>query len=41
MNGEHFLSVPDTQTSELGPFVAAAAMCGKTGMHNPIKNPEL
>jgi len=36
--GEHFLSVPDTGDSS--GFIAGLASCPKTGLHNPLKNPE-
>jgi len=32
--------MPDTKFDELGPFVANAKSCPKTGLHNPLKNPE-
>jgi len=40
MNGEAFLQVPDTASSELEPFVQGMASCSKTGLHNPFKNVE-
>ena len=40
LTGEGFLKIPDTQISELGPFEAAAKTVTKSGMHNPLKNPE-
>jgi len=33
-------TVPDTQPDELGPFLESLRKCPKTGMHNPLKNPE-
>mmetsp|Transcript_85 Transcript_85/g.142 ORF Transcript_85/g.142 Transcript_85/m.142 type:complete len:403 (-) Transcript_85:940-2148(-) len=39
-NGEEFLSVPDTQETEITPFVSSLANCTKSGLHNPYKNPE-
>ncbi|MFT5500625.1 MAG: 1-pyrroline-5-carboxylate dehydrogenase [Woeseiaceae bacterium] len=38
MNGEAFLKVPDTQNHE--PFIAGLKSCPKSGMHNPLKNPQ-
>lgn len=40
MNGELFIKVPDTSSDELGPFIEAANACPKSGLHNPLKNPE-
>eukprot|EP00947_MAST-08B_sp_MAST-8B-sp1_P004075 g4075.t1 len=40
LNGEAFLAVPDTQLSEIGPFVERMRTCPRTGLHNPLKNPE-
>jgi len=44
MNGEPFLRCPDTgaggATEELDPFVASLMSVPKSGLHNPIKNPE-
>jgi 1-pyrroline-5-carboxylate dehydrogenase len=40
LNGEPFVVVPDTQVSELGPFLENAKSCPKSGLHNPLKNPE-
>lgn len=33
-------TVPDTLTSELGPFVNSLGSCPKSGLHNPLKNVE-
>lgn len=33
-------TVPDTQEDELGPFIESLRQCPKTGLHNPLKNPE-
>ena len=41
LNGEAFLKVPDTKTSEIGPFVERMATCPRSGLHNPIKNASL
>jgi 1-pyrroline-5-carboxylate dehydrogenase len=38
MNGEVFLKVPDTR--EHAPFIAGLRSCPKSGMHNPLKNPD-
>ena len=38
MNGDHFLRVPDTQ--DIGPFITGLQSCPKSGLHNPLKNPE-
>ena len=40
MNGEPFIKMPNTSAGELGPFVDSLAACPKTGLHNPLKNPE-
>ena len=40
LNGEAFEELPNTKSGELGPFFANAASCPKTGLHNPLKNPE-
>lgn len=40
MNGEAFVSYPDTQASEIDHFVASLNACPKSGLHNPFKNPE-
>jgi 1-pyrroline-5-carboxylate dehydrogenase len=33
-------TIPDTQVSELGPFLESLKMVPKSGVHNPLKNPE-
>ena len=38
MNGEVFLKVPDTR--EHAPYIAGLRSCPKSGMHNPLKNPD-
>lgn len=38
MTGEVFVRVPDTQ--DFAPFVAGLKSCPKSGMHNPLKNPD-
>ena len=32
--------MPNTKIDELDPFLANARSCPKTGLHNPLKNPE-
>ncbi|KAL3136418.1 mitochondrial membrane protein [Trebouxia sp. C0009 RCD-2024] len=39
-NGEKFVQVPDPQASEVGEFVKSLKAVPKTGLHNPLKNPE-
>jgi 1-pyrroline-5-carboxylate dehydrogenase len=38
LHGGEFLRVPDTL--ELEPFVRSLARCPKSGLHNPLRNPE-
>lgn len=38
MNGQHFLKVPDTE--DHAPYIEGLKSCPKSGMHNPLKNPE-
>jgi 1-pyrroline-5-carboxylate dehydrogenase len=38
LNGQPFLQVPDTREHE--GFVQSLRRCPKTGLHNPLKNPE-
>ncbi|KAL6784673.1 ALDH12 [Auxenochlorella protothecoides x Auxenochlorella symbiontica] len=40
MNGEPFLSVPDTQLDEIQPFIDSLRSVPKSGLHNPLKLPE-
>lgn len=41
MNGEDFIKIPDaTNPEELDPFIASSKLCPKSGLHNPLKNPE-
>lgn len=40
LNGEPFIQVPDTQLYEIEPFVASMKAVPKSGMHNPLKDPE-
>lgn len=38
--GEQFMTVQDTKTNEITPFVESLATCPKSGLHNVYKNPE-
>jgi 1-pyrroline-5-carboxylate dehydrogenase len=38
LNGEVFLRVPDTQ--DHAPFIGGLRSCPKSGLHNPLKNPD-
>ena len=40
MNGEPFIRLPDTQPHETEPFVRSLRAVPKSGLHNPLKNPE-
>jgi 1-pyrroline-5-carboxylate dehydrogenase len=40
LNGEPFMTVPDTNGKELAAFVQSAKEVPKYGVHNPLKNPE-
>lgn len=40
LTGSQFMTVPDTDTNEVEPFVKSLSLCPKSGLHNPIKNPE-
>jgi len=40
LNGEVMVKVPDTTVQEIGPFVERMRNCPRTGLHNPLKNPE-
>ncbi|GAB4819738.1 hypothetical protein N2152v2_006784 [Parachlorella kessleri] len=40
LNGEPFITVPDTQLHEIEPFVKSLLAVPKSGVHNPLKNPE-
>jgi 1-pyrroline-5-carboxylate dehydrogenase len=40
MNGETFISVSDTKESETTEFIASLNACTKSGLHNPLKNPQ-
>jgi len=40
LNGEPFIQMPNTQGDEVDDFIQSAAACPKSGLHNPIKNPQ-
>jgi hypothetical protein len=40
LNGEAFMTVPDTQVNEIDHFIQSLQACSKSGLHNPLKNPE-
>mmetsp|Transcript_25491 Transcript_25491/g.73345 ORF Transcript_25491/g.73345 Transcript_25491/m.73345 type:complete len:549 (+) Transcript_25491:88-1734(+) len=40
LNGEVMAKVPDVKESELGPWVERLRSCPRSGLHNPLKNPE-
>eukprot|EP00201_Polytomella_parva_P008797 CAMPEP_0175053254 /NCGR_PEP_ID=MMETSP0052_2-20121109/8819_1 /TAXON_ID=51329 ORGANISM="Polytomella parva, Strain SAG 63-3" /NCGR_SAMPLE_ID=MMETSP0052_2 /ASSEMBLY_ACC=CAM_ASM_000194 /LENGTH=508 /DNA_ID=CAMNT_0016317761 /DNA_START=232 /DNA_END=1755 /DNA_ORIENTATION=+ len=40
LNGEPFLSVPNTSFDETKPFIASLKSVTKSGLHNPFKSPE-
>lgn len=40
MNGEEFLFIPKPDDAEVLPYLANARAVPKTGLHNPLKNPE-
>ena len=40
MTGEDFIKIPDTQPEDSQPFIDALKAVPKSGMHNPLKNPE-
>jgi 1-pyrroline-5-carboxylate dehydrogenase len=39
-NAPPIFTIPDTSAAEIGPFVESLRACPKTGLHNPLKNPE-
>ena len=39
-NGEPFIKYPDTQGNETEHFVKSLRATPKSGLHNPLKNPE-
>ena len=40
LKGGTMVKIPDTQLSEIEPFVTSLKQCPKTGLHNPFKNKE-
>lgn len=40
LNGEKFITVPDTQHNEAEDFISSLNTCSKSGLHNPFKHPE-
>lgn len=40
LNGEYFINSPHTQGEELEPFIQSLLAVPKSGLHNPLKNPE-
>lgn len=40
LNGQKFIAVPDPSANEIKPFVESLHSCPKSGLHNPLKNPE-
>eukprot|EP00931_Biecheleriopsis_adriatica_P017333 TRINITY_DN12467_c0_g1_i2.p1 TRINITY_DN12467_c0_g1~~TRINITY_DN12467_c0_g1_i2.p1 ORF type:complete len:551 (-),score=109.82 TRINITY_DN12467_c0_g1_i2:86-1738(-) len=40
LTGNVFMKVPDTSIDEIEPFVKRMASVPRTGLHNPLKNPE-
>ena len=40
LNGEKFITVPDTQHNEADDFISSLNTCSKSGLHNPFKHPE-
>lgn len=40
LNGQKFIAVPDLSANEIKPFVESLHSCPKSGLHNPLKNPE-
>jgi len=39
-NAHPIFTIPDTQVDELGPFFQSLRSVGKSGLHNPLKNPD-
>ena len=37
---ESHLLIPNTSTKEIEPYLNSLAKCPKSGLHNPLKNPE-
>jgi len=40
LNGAVMVRVPDTSVDEIEPFVERLRSCPRSGLHNPLKNPE-
>lgn len=40
MNGDKFMSVPNTTDQEVQQFIASSQQCPKSGLHNMFKRPE-
>mmetsp|Transcript_57659 Transcript_57659/g.122656 ORF Transcript_57659/g.122656 Transcript_57659/m.122656 type:complete len:555 (-) Transcript_57659:366-2030(-) len=40
LNGEVMIKVPDTSAEEAAPYIQRMKSCPRSGLHNPIKNPE-
>jgi 1-pyrroline-5-carboxylate dehydrogenase len=40
LNGEVFIKCPDTQLHEIEPFVHSLKSVPKSGLHNPLKQPD-
>ncbi|GIL46671.1 hypothetical protein Vafri_3605 [Volvox africanus] len=40
LTGDTFLEVPHTQPDEIGPFIQSLRSVPKSGLHNPLKEPE-
>ena len=40
LNGDVFLTVPNTSSDEVQPYIERMANVPRTGLHNPLKNPE-
>lgn len=40
LNGQKFIATPDPSADEIKPFVESLHSCPKSGLHNPLKNPE-
>lgn len=39
-NAKPIFTIPDTQVDELGPFFESLRKVPKSGVHNPLKNPD-
>ena len=40
LNGESFMAVSDAQPTDIHLYVASLNTCNKSGLHNPLKNPQ-